>query len=317
MQLLFLGTGAGMPSKARNTSALALKLLEERGAVWLFDCGEATQHQILYTTLKPRKVEKIFITHMHGDHIFGLPGFLSSRSFQGGDEPLAIYGPPGIKEFVEMNLRLSKTRLTYDIHFHEKMDGVVFEDEGMIVEAAELAHVIPSLGYRITQKPLPPKLLMEKATALGVPKGPLLADLKKGKDVKLQDGTVVRSEDVTAPGDQGFIVAILGDTRYTNTSVMLSKGADAIVHEATFDAETQELAKDFGHSSILDAAKVAQEAGAKRLFANHISARFLPEDAGMLAEQGRAVHPDLVIVQDFAEYNWQPKTGTWLKNKQD
>ena len=93
MQIEFLGTGAGSPSKQRNVSSLALRLLEERNAIWLFDCGEATQHQILHTTIRPRKVEKIFITHLHGDHIFGLPGFLSSRSFQGGDEPLTIYGP--------------------------------------------------------------------------------------------------------------------------------------------------------------------------------------------------------------------------------
>lgn len=106
MQIEFLGTGAGSPSKQRNVSSLALRLLEERNAIWLFDCGEATQHQILHTTIRPRKVEKIFITHLHGDHIFGLPGFLSSRSFQGGDEPLTIYGPKGIKDFVQTALKV-------------------------------------------------------------------------------------------------------------------------------------------------------------------------------------------------------------------
>lgn len=315
MQLLFLGTGAGMPSKARNTSALALKLLEERGTVWLFDCGEATQHQILHTTLKPRKVEKIFITHLHGDHIFGLPGFLGSRSFQGGTEPLDIYGPPGIREYVEMNLKLSRTHLTYPILFHEGLDGLIFEDGTMKVEAAELAHVIPSYGYRITQKPLPPKLLIDRARELGVPKGPLLARLKNGEDVTLEDGTIVRSSDVTEPGEEGFTVAILGDTRYTEASVKLSKGADAVVHEATFDSGTQELAKDFGHSSIQDAALVAKKAGAKQLFANHISARFLPEDSAGLAEQGKEIFPAIQVAHDFAEFEWQRKTGQWQKLK--
>src|SRR5690606_37538621 len=136
MQLLFLGTGAGMPSKQRNTSSLALKLLEERGTIWLFDVGEATQHQILHTTLKPRKIEKIFITHLHGDHIFGLPGLLGSRSFQGSDQPLEIYGPKGIKEFVESVLKISRTHLTYPILFNEKLVGRIFEDETMIVETA-------------------------------------------------------------------------------------------------------------------------------------------------------------------------------------
>ena len=112
MQIEFLGTGAGSPSKQRNVSSIALKLLEERNAVWLFDCGEATQHQILRTTIRPRKIEKIFISHLHGDHIFGLPGLLSSRSFQGGNEPLTIYGPVGIKEFVKTALKVSESRLS-------------------------------------------------------------------------------------------------------------------------------------------------------------------------------------------------------------
>lgn len=109
MELQFLGTGAGMPSKQRNTSALVVKLMQERGTFWLFDCGEATQHQMLHTSLKPRKLEKIFITHMHGDHIYGLPGLLGSRSFLDGKEPLTIYGPTGIQEWILTTLRLSKT----------------------------------------------------------------------------------------------------------------------------------------------------------------------------------------------------------------
>src|SRR6476661_1741755 len=113
VDFVFLGTGAGIPAKARNVSAIALELLEERGAVWLFDCGEATQHQILRTPVKPRRIEKIFITHLHGDHIYGLPGFLGSRSFQGGESLLTVYGPKGIKEFIEVTLAVSQTHLQY------------------------------------------------------------------------------------------------------------------------------------------------------------------------------------------------------------
>ena len=304
MQLLFLGTGAGMPSKQRNTSALALKLLEERGAVWLFDCGEATQHQILHTTIKPRKIEKIFISHLHGDHIYGLPGFLGSRSFQGGDEPVEIYGPSGIKEFVESVLRISRTHLNYSIRFIEEMEGVIFEDDLMKVTAAKLDHVISSYGFRIEQKPLPRKLLIDRAKELGVPKGPLLARLKKGEDVGLEDGSIVKSVEVTEPGQAGFIVTILGDTRFCQSAVQLGKDADVIVHEGTFDACTQKLASDYGHSTIKEAAEVAKRARAKTLIVNHMSSRFLPEDENKLAKEMQTVHNDSYIARDFDEFEW-------------
>ncbi|ALS78818.1 ribonuclease Z [Planococcus kocurii] len=304
MQLLFLGTGAGMPSKQRNTSALVLKLLEERGTVWLFDCGEATQHQILHTTIKPRKIEKIFITHMHGDHIFGLPGLLGSRSFQGGDEPLEIYGPSGIKEYIEMTLKLSRTHLTYSVVYHELVEGLLFEDELMTVETRLLDHVIPSYGFRITQKPLPPKLLINKALALGVPKGPLLAKLKNGEDVETLTGQLVRSQDVTEPEERGFVVAILGDTRFCHAAVELSQGADVLVHEATFDGTAKKMAGEYGHSTVYDAAKTARLAGATALIINHISARFLPEDDKFLLKQMREIQPHGFIAHDFLELEW-------------
>ena len=135
MELLFLGTGAGIPAKTRNVTCTALKLLEERKAVWLFDCVEATQHQILHTTIKPRKIDKIFITHMHGDHVYGLPGLLGSRSFQGGEDELTIYGPKGIKAFVNATLSATQTHLTYPLHIIEIDEGVVFDDDSFQVEA--------------------------------------------------------------------------------------------------------------------------------------------------------------------------------------
>ena len=305
MQLLFLGTGAGMPSKQRNTSALALKLLEERGAVWLFDCGEATQHQILHTTLKPRKIEKIFITHLHGDHIYGLPGLLGSRSFQGGDEPVEIYGPPGIKEFVESVLRISRTHLNYAIRFIEELEGNIFEDESMKVTTAKLDHVIPSYGFRIEQKPLPPRLLIDQAKEKGVPKGPLLAKLKSGEDVTLDDGSIIKSVDVTEPGQKGFIVTILGDTRFCQAAIELGRNADVLVHEGTFDATTEKLAGEYGHSTIKEAAETAKQADAVTLLVNHMSSRFLPEDEKQLVKEMRNVHEQSFIAHDFDEFEWK------------
>jgi ribonuclease Z len=305
MELQFLGTGAGMPSKLRNTSAVVLNLSAEGEGYWLFDCGEATQHQILHTSLKPRKIAKIFITHLHGDHIFGLPGLIGSRSFLGGDEPLDIYGPHGLLEWLETTLRITQTHLNYTLRIHEIEEGVVFEDENFRVITQSLRHVIPCYGYRIEQKPLPGKLLIDKAVEAGVPKGPLLKRLKDGEDVTLDDGRVVLSKDVTGAAQEGFTVAILGDTSYCDSAVELASGADILVHEATFDLETGNLAKEYGHSTIGDAASVANEARVKALIANHISARFMPSDIAKLKVQGETIFPTLHIAEDFARFEWK------------
>lgn len=302
MELQFLGTGAGMPSKQRNTSALVLKLMQERGTFWLFDCGEATQHQMLYTTLKPRKLEKIFITHMHGDHIFGLPGLLGSRSFLDGKEALTIYGPKGIKEWIQTTLRLSRTYLQYPLHIEEIDEGIIFEDELFRVEAKKLDHVISCFGYRILQKPLPPMLLIDKALQLGVPKGPLLAKLKNGQDVILENGETIFSQDVTTEPIKGFSLAVLGDTRYCQSAIELSQDVDVVIHESTFDAGTEELAKPYGHSTVTEAAKVAKESNAKHLIINHISARFLPHEANQLRIQGLQDFPSIFVAEDLLEF---------------
>ncbi|MEK4403402.1 ribonuclease Z [Sporosarcina sp. FSL K6-6792] len=305
MELQFLGTGAGMPSKMRNTSAVVLNLSAEGDGYWLFDCGEATQHQILHTSLKPRKIGKIFITHLHGDHIFGLPGLIGSRSFLGGEEQLDIYGPTGLNEWIKTTLRVTNTHLNYELIVHEIGEGVVFEDADYRVTAKNLQHIIPCLGYRIEQKPLPGKLLITKAKEAGVPNGPLLKQLKSGEDVILEDGRVVASSDVTGEPQEGFIVAILGDTNYCSAAVELAQDTDILVHEATFDIDTGNLAKEYGHSTIGDAARVAQEAGAKTLIANHISARFMPSDVAQLQKQGEAIFPALHIAEDFSRFEWK------------
>jgi ribonuclease Z len=305
MELQFLGTGAGMPSKMRNTSAVVLNLSAEGEGYWLFDCGEATQHQILHTSLKPRKIGKIFITHLHGDHIFGLPGLIGSRSFLGGEERLDIYGPSGLDEWLKTTMRVTNTHLNYELIVHEIGEGVVFEDADYRVTAKNLQHIIPCLGYRIEQKPLPGKLLIDKVNEAGVPKGPLLQRLKSGEDVMLEDGRVVVSSDVTGEPQEGFTVAILGDTNYCSAAVELAQDTDILVHEATFDIDTGNLAKEYGHSTIGDAARVALEAGAKTLIANHISARFMPSDVAHLQKQGEAIFPALHIAEDFSRFEWK------------
>ena len=302
MQIEFLGTGAGSPSKARNVSSLALKLLEERKTVWLFDVGEATQHQILRTTIRPRKIEKIFITHLHGDHIFGLPGLLSSRSFQGGTSPLTIYGPKGIKEFVQVALKVSESRLSYPLKFVELTDdGEIFRDKTFTVSARKLDHKIACFGYRIVEHDHPGELLADKPQAAGVPAGPVYGQLKAGKTVTLADGRTLSGVDFIGAPQRGRVVAILGDTRKTKAALALADHADVLVHESTFAKGEAKLAHNYYHSTNAQAATIAKQAQVGQLLLNHISARYVGKAAGQLAYQVRDIFANTRVVRDFEE----------------
>ncbi|WP_027407692.1 ribonuclease Z [Anoxybacteroides tepidamans] len=303
MELLFLGTGSGVPSKGRNVSALALQLLEERGATWLFDCGEATQHQILHTPVRPRRIEKIFITHLHGDHIFGLPGLLGSRSFQGGDTPLVVYGPKGIHAFIDTALSVSGTRVKYDLHITEFEEGVVFEDEQFIVTAKQLDHGMPSYGFRIVEKDLPGTLLVDKLQALGIRPGPIYQQIKLGHTVTLEDGTVIDGREFVGPPQKGRVVAIIGDTRYCEASIELAREADVLVHEATFGADEAQLAHEYFHSTTTQAAEVAKRAGAKQLILTHISSRYQGDMCDGLLAEAQAVFANVAIASDFMSFS--------------
>lgn len=303
MELLFLGTGAGVPAKERNVSSVALQLLDERGATWLFDCGEATQHQILHTAIRPRRIEHIFITHLHGDHLFGLPGLLGSRSFQSGETPLTVFGPKGIRAFVETALSVSGTRLRYELNIAEIEEGVIFDDERFQVIAKRLDHGMLSYGFRVVEKDLPGPLLVERLQALGVRPGPIYQQIKQGKTVMLDDGTVIDGREFVGPPQKGRIVAVLGDTRFCEAAIELARDADVVVHEATFAAAEQRLAHDYFHSTTTDAAEVARRAGAKRLILTHISSRYQGEAALRLVAEARKVFPNTDLAADFASFS--------------
>jgi ribonuclease Z len=297
---MFLGTGAGIPAKTRNVTSIALQLLEERKAVWLFDCGEATQHQILHTSIKPRRIEKIFITHLHGDHIYGLPGLISSRSFQGGEDILTIYGPKGIEEFVRTALAVSQSHLTYPLEFVEIEDGTVFEDNQFKVVVKKLEHGIASYGYRVIEKDLPGVLLVNKLKELSIKPGPIYQKIKAGQQVELEDGTVVNGNDFLGPKLKGRIVTILGDTRYTTDSIELAVDADLLIHEATFSEGDEKLAYDYFHSTTKQAAMIAKQSNAKKLILTHISSRYQSEDDfTKLVKEAQALFPLTYLAEDF------------------
>jgi ribonuclease Z len=301
LDIFFLGTGAGIPAKLRNVTSIAFKLLEERGAIWLFDCGEATQHQILHTSIKPRRIEKIFITHLHGDHIYGLPGLLSSRSFQGGEDQVTVYGPVGIKSYIEVSLSISKTYLKYPLKIVEIEEGIIFEDEQFTIEAQLLEHGIPSFGYRIVEKDRPGTLLAGKLAADGIPPGPVYKKIKNGETVILEGGRVIEPGDYLGSLQKGRIVTILGDTRVCENAVLLARDADLLVHEATFAKGDEGLAHDYFHSTTHQAAETAKSANAQKLCITHISSRYDRDACNELIKETREIFLNSELAEDFKE----------------
>ena len=300
MELQFLGTGAGQPSKKRNVSSIALKMLDEINEIWLFDVGEATQHQILRTNIRLRKVTKIFISHNHGDHIFGLPGLLATRSFQGDVGPITIYGPAGLEEFVRTALKVSRTKISYPIKFVVLEEGgLIFQGNGFRVYAEKLAHRVPSFGYRVVEDNRPGELLMDKLAQYNVPNGPLLGKLKNSEKITLDNGTILDGKDFLGPNKAGRVVTIVYDTRATPTIAQLAQNADVLVHESTFAGNEANLAHSYYHSTAVEAAKIARDNGVKRLFLNHISARYLGAKAKKLENQAQKIFPNTRLANDF------------------
>lgn len=303
MELYFLGTNAGVPSLERNVTSVALRLLEERRSLWLFDCGEGTQHQILRSPLKLSRLERIFITHLHGDHLFGLPGLISSRAYQGGDTPLVIYGPKGLKKFVETALALSESRINYKLEIVEHNGGTIFEDDTFRVESALLEHRIDSYGYRVIEKDLPGKLDAAVLARHGIRPGPLYGRLKKGESITTPDGYVLQAGDVLGAPKAGRIVTVLGDTRPCIAVGELAQNADMLVHESTFLQELAQTAYEYHHSTAYQAALAAKEAGAKGLLLTHFSSRYKSDEQLLrLQQEAEAVFPGAVLAREHVLY---------------
>ncbi|MGM8213346.1 ribonuclease Z [Virgibacillus sp. W0430] len=299
MEIIFFGTGAGIPSKQRNVSSLALSLLQEINNVWLFDCGEGTQHQLLHTNVKPGKINKIFITHLHGDHIFGLPGFISSRSFLGGNDLLTVYGPKGIKEFIKVNLKISESHLTYPLEIVELMDEVVFEDDQFIVTCQKLDHKICSYGFRITEKDRRGALLVGKLKEAGINPGPIYKDFKEKDVVTFPDGTMIETMPFHGPAKKGKTITILGDTRCSQSVQPFVENSDVLIHEATFDQTKAELANKYFHSTTVEAATLAKNSNVKKLILTHISSRYQENDFPQLIKEARDIFPNTMLANDF------------------
>lgn len=290
-----------MPTRSRNVSCVALRP-PQRAEVWLFDCGEGTQHQLLRSELNISQVARIFITHMHGDHVYGLMGLLASAGMSGHAERIEVYGPQGIAEYVNACSERSYFRPSYEFEAHRVGPGLIFEDEEYAVSCEWLKHSVPDLGFRVQEKDRPGRFDVEKAQALGIPSGPIYGRLKRGEEVTLADGRKVSGADFCGPMEKGRSVVYCTDTIYCENSVKLARGADLLVHEATFAEDDADLARYSLHSTAAMAARVAREAEVKQLAITHFSSRYAVGNAiepDALLEEARAIFPQTVMAQDF------------------
>jgi len=294
LNVIFLGTGGSIPTPKRGLSAIAIR---RKAELLLFDCGEGTQRQMIQAGVGFHRKAKIFVTHMHGDHVLGLPGLLQTMSLLGRTKKLEIYGPQGIKAFVEAMSETVRFSLTFPVQVSEVEAGLVCEEKEYEVYAAQSDHIDHSLAYALIEKPRPGRFNIEKARSLGVPEGPLWSKLQGGSSVKLPSGRIVKPEMVLGHPRTGRKIVYTGDTRQSENLVKLAENADMLIHEATFDDELTERAMEDGHSTPSMAAETAKKAGVKRLVLTHISARY--KDAGLLLEQARKIFVNTELAEDF------------------
>lgn len=275
MQLIFLGTSSGTPTKSRNVSALGIK--RENTKFWcLVDCGEGTQHRILNTKLALNHLEAIFITHVHGDHCFGLPGLLASSSLMGRTESLTIVGPAGIDEFVKLSQRISETKLNYEINFIEVSRCTdQLETRHFNIDIAELSHRVPSYAYVFTESNIEKTLNVDKLKNNGIESGPVWGQLQREENVKLPDGRTILASDYLLISRKARKIIVSGDNDNPQLLQKYSDGLDVLVHEATFTEDVlARVGKHPQHSTAKQVAEFANSISLNNLILTHFSARY-------------------------------------------
>jgi len=302
MELTFLGTSAGVPTRKRNVSGLALRPRE--CSEWLlFDCGEATQHQIMKSTLSLYRLERIFITHLHGDHIYGIFGLMASRGMLQTEMPLEIYGPPGLREMIDTVMRLSQLKLPFDLNIRELQGDEILDFGSYRIATVPLSHSITCYGYVFIEAERPGRFDPKKAHDLGLPEGPLYGRLQRGEAVTLSEGKIITPREVMGAPRPGKRVIIGGDN--DKPELFAPYGAvDLMIHEATYtQKDFDRLPRKFKHTTARQLGIAAEAMGVKSLIATHISARYDNDErlAELLDELKAHYHGTAAIAYDLME----------------
>ena len=295
--LTILGYNSAIPTVKSAPTAQFLEM-EER--CFLIDCGEGTQVQLRKAKAKFSKINHIFISHLHGDHVFGLPGLISSFRLLGRETPLHVYGPKGIKEMMETIFRITETHQGFEVVFHElssKKSEKVFEDNRVEVFTIPLDHRIYCNGYLFKEKPKERHLNMQEISKYPEIEICDYHNLKRGKNIQLSDGYILKNENLTKPAEPSVSYAFCSDTRYLESIIPIIKNVDVLYHEATFLHDLKKMADYTGHSTALEAAKIARKANVKKLILGHFSNRY--HDLSVFLNEACEIFPETYLPEQL------------------
>ena len=292
MEILFLGTGATIPSRDRVMPCVAVRHVSD---VVLFDCGEGSQRQLMLSPFSFMKISGIFITHMHGDHVLGLPGLLQTMSMSGRKDPLIVCGPSGFAKGLEGMLSICEGEISYPLDVRELNDGDVVEFKGFNVSAFRNEHNIPSLGYYAEENDTH-RFDREKATSMGIKPGPDFSRLQNGESVCGVTPDMVMGDTI-----RGCKVVYSGDTVPCDRLTEVSKDADVLIHESTYSEEHAGLAKEHWHSTATQAAMTARGCGCRALMLIHISNRY--ENRDSIREEAAVIFENTIIPSDLEMFS--------------
>jgi len=294
-EVFVLGTSGMMPLPNRF---LTSAMVRRDGELFLFDCGEGTQVSLKMLNLKWKKIHSIFISHMHADHVTGLPGILMLSSQVDRDEPLTLYGPPKLKEYVDANRRILDMYINYEIIVKTVEPGVILETDDFIVRAFRLNHTKPCLGYVMQEKDRPGEFHPEKAQELGIPVGPLWGKLQRGETVTLSDGRVVSSKDVMGEKRGGRKFSYVTDSLYLPSIAKEVEDSDLLLCEGMFTSDMEETAYEKKHMTAGQAAQIAKDAEVAKLGLLHYSPRYGDRELRFLLKDARKIFPDTILTKD-------------------
>jgi ribonuclease Z len=284
--------------------ALTSVLLRREGELFLFDGGEGTQVSLRRLNLRWKKISAIFVSHTHADHVTGIPGLLMLSAQVDRDDPLYIIGPPKIAEYIESSRKVLDMYINYEIVVKEiTAPGVVYEGEGFKVRAFPLRHTKTCYGYTMEEDPRPGAFFPDKALALGVPRGPLWSVLQDGKPVTLENGAVVRPEDVLGPPRSGRKFSFVTDSLYFPEISQEVANSDFLVCEGMFERELQATAQEKKHMTAEQAGFIARDAGGvKKMALIHYSPRYSDYELKKLLTEAQSVFPNTVLSKDRANH---------------